>query len=70
MSNFLGIEIGGTKLQLVAGDAGGRITDRARFDVDRARGGDGIRNQIARALPELMAKHQPVAIGEIGRAHV
>ena len=63
MSNFLGIEIGGTKLQLVAGDAGGRITDRARFDVDRARGGDGIRHQIARALPELLAKHQPVAIG-------
>ncbi|NDD39632.1 MAG: ROK family protein, partial [Verrucomicrobia bacterium] len=40
---FLGIEIGGTKLQLVAGDADARITARQRFTVDRARGGAGIR---------------------------
>ncbi len=63
MSTFLGIEIGGTKLQLVAGDARGRITDRHRLDVDKARGGGGIRDQIARTLPPLIAIHQPAAIG-------
>jgi glucokinase len=63
MSQYIGIEIGGTKLQLVAGDGSGRILDRRRLDVDRARGGAGIRDQIARTLPELVAKHQPGAIG-------
>jgi glucokinase len=63
MSKLLGIEIGGTKLQLVAGDAGGRIIDRHRLQVDQARGGAGIREQIAQALPGLIASHQPAAIG-------
>ena len=60
---FLGIEIGGTKLQLVAGDAAARITTRRRFTVDQARGGAGIREQIQAALPELMATATPVALG-------
>ncbi|MBI1176591.1 ROK family protein [bacterium] len=63
MARFIGIEIGGTKLQLVAGDAGGRIIDRRRFVVEKVRGGEGIREQIAHALPELIAAHQPIAIG-------
>lgn len=62
-SLFLGIEIGGTKLQLVAGDAHGRIVDRRRFTVDRAAGGEGIRSHIATALPELIAVHTPAAVG-------
>jgi len=60
---YLGIEIGGTKLQLVAGDADARITERRRFTVDKARGGAGIREQIAGALPELTKLVQPAAIG-------
>lgn len=60
---YLGIEIGGTKLQLVAGDADARITERRRFTVDKARGGAGIREQIAGALPELMQLVPPAAIG-------
>ena len=60
---FLGIEIGGTKLQVVAGDAGGRIADRRRFTVDRAAGGAGIRAQLAGALPGLIAAHHPAAVG-------
>ncbi|NDA67097.1 MAG: ROK family protein [Verrucomicrobia bacterium] len=60
---FLGIEIGGTKLQLVAGDADARITARQRFTVDRARGGAGIREQIKGALPKLMELAQPAAVG-------
>ena len=60
---FLGIEIGGTKLQLVAGDDSAAILDRVRLDVDPAQGGAGIRSQIAAALPELVAKWSPLAIG-------
>lgn len=60
---FLGIEIGGTKLQVVAGGAEGRIVDRRRFSVDRESGGAGIRDQLAMALPELIALHRPEAVG-------
>ena len=61
--NLLGIEIGGTKLQLVAGDETGRITARLRFTVDRASGGEGIRQRITGALPALLDAHSPAAIG-------
>ncbi|PAW87738.1 MAG: sugar kinase [Pedosphaera sp. Tous-C6FEB] len=60
---YLGIEIGGTKLQLVAGDAEARVTERRRFTVDKARGGAGIREQIQAALPELMQTAKPAAMG-------
>jgi len=60
---FLGIEIGGTKLQLVTGHADAQITARRRFTVAQARGGAGIREQIAHALPELMELAKPAAIG-------
>jgi glucokinase len=60
---FLAIEIGGTKLQVCAGSADGAILDRRRFAVDRAAGGEGIRAQIAGALPELIAQWKPQAIG-------
>ncbi|MST00795.1 MAG: ROK family protein [Pedosphaera sp.] len=61
--NRLGIEIGGTKLQLVAGETGGRIVARRRLAVDKSRGGEGIRAQIATALPELLREFKPAAIG-------
>ena len=61
--NFLGIEIGGTKLQLVIGDASARITARRRLDVNVREGGAGIRRQIAAALPELIASARPAAVG-------
>ncbi len=60
---FIGIEIGGTKLQLVAGDGTGQIIDRRRLAVVSAEGGEGIRRQIAAAIPELMEAHGPAAIG-------
>lgn len=60
---YLGIEIGGTKLQLVVGDADARVAERRRFTVDKARGGAGIREQIASALPELIHVAKPSAIG-------
>jgi glucokinase len=61
--SFLAIEIGGTKLQLFAGTGDGDIVDRRRFIVDRARGAEGIREQIAQAVPELIEKWKPAAIG-------
>lgn len=56
METLIGIEIGGTKLQVVLGDAAGTIHRRFRFAVERARGAEGIRDQIARALAEPAAR--------------
>lgn len=53
---FLGIEIGGTKLQLGLGGGNGVVTALWRGSVDRAAGGEGIRRQIVAAVPELLAK--------------
>src|SRR5688572_17381833 len=50
---LLGIEIGGTKLQIVLGDALGHISKRYRATVDRARGGPGILDQIQAGISEL-----------------
>jgi len=63
-TNFVGIEIGGTKLQLVAGRPG-NIQDRRRYHVDVKRGAAGIREQIESVLPELVKEWdaQAVALG-------
>jgi len=55
MSNktYLGIEIGGTKLQLVLGDADARILQRFRFTVDRHAGAEKIRQLIAETLTPI-----------------
>jgi glucokinase len=60
---FLAVEIGGTKLQLFIGDEEGRILHRWRFNIDAARGGEGIRAQIAAALPSILNQHAVAAIG-------
>lgn len=52
---FLGIEIGGTKLQLGLGAGDGHIVKLWRGTVDPAQGGEGIRRQILAAFPELLA---------------
>jgi glucokinase len=53
---FLGIEIGGTKLQLGLGRGDGLISALWRGSVDPQAGGEGIRRQIVAAVPELLAK--------------
>jgi len=63
MSRYLGIEIGGTKLQLVLGDDNGRIVQRRRFEVERTKGAAGIREQIERGSGELLGSVIPLAIG-------
>ncbi len=61
---FLGIEIGGTKLQLGVGPGDGQtFAELVRLDVDIARGGAGIREQIAAVGPELVAKHGVKRVG-------
>jgi glucokinase len=60
---YLGVEIGGTKLQVVLGNDHAAIIDRRRFTVDRAAGGAGIRNQIARATTDYLRHHRITAAG-------
>ena len=63
VSMNLGIEIGGTKLQLVLGDDGGVITERRRLAVDPSKGAAGIRDQIEQALPELLGGRRVARAG-------
>lgn len=53
---FLGIEIGGTKLQLGIGADNGKLESLWRGTVDVAAGPEGIRRQIVSALPELLER--------------
>lgn len=63
MQLFGGIEIGGTKLQLVTGDETGKILERRKLVVEAKEGAQGIRKQIQKTLPELLAGRNPQAIG-------
>src|SRR6516225_8915192 len=53
---YLGIEIGGTKLQVGVGAGDGFLSGLWRERVDVAAGPEGIRHQIVRAVPELLVK--------------
>ena len=60
---FLGIEIGGTKLQLVLGDKSGEISAPRRLAVKKEKGAEGIRRQIEVALPDLIRGKKIEAVG-------
>lgn len=61
---FLGIEIGGTKLQLGVGAGDGSpLEELRRYEVDRERGAGGIRERIEEAGQELLSHHEIDAIG-------
>ena len=60
---YIGIEIGGTKLQLVAGEADGKIIERRKFAVDRTKGAVGIRHQIELGLRDLLLTQKAKAVG-------
>jgi glucokinase len=53
---FLGIEIGGTKLQLGVGDGQGVLACLWRGTVNPAAGPEGIRKQIIEAVPTVLDK--------------
>jgi glucokinase len=60
---FLAIEIGGTKLQIVRGNAGGAFPDPWRAQADRAGGGPAICRQILDGIGRLRAQGaRPAAI--------
>jgi glucokinase len=61
--NYLGIEIGGTKLQIVVGDGSAMILERHRFKVDRQQGAEGIRKQIHETLGRIVPEKKPAGIG-------
>jgi glucokinase len=53
---YLGIEIGGTKLQLGLGPGDGTLSGFWRGMVDPSAGSKGIRRQLSSAVPELLEK--------------
>lgn len=61
--NYLAIEIGGTKLQIVTGDESGKVKEKLRFDIDKNHGAAGIKKQIEDALKDLLLKIKPSAAG-------
>ena len=63
MAPLIGIEIGGTKLQLVVGDESGNTLERKRLAVEKSKGAAGIRAQIETSLAELTSEQKPRAIG-------
>jgi glucokinase len=60
---YLGIEIGGTKLQICVGDASARILERFRFIVDKSAGAAGIRQKLQETIPDLARRIRPLAVG-------
>ena len=63
MSNFLGIEIGGTKLQLVAQREPRGVDRRLVFTVAKSEGAQGIRDRIESSVKELLQEMKFTAIG-------
>lgn len=62
MQAFVGIEIGGTKLQIVVGDADAKILERFRLVVDVEKGAKGIKSQIHETLDNIRL-HSVSSIG-------
>lgn len=60
---FLGIEIGGTKLQLGVGPGDGTLTRIERLAVSPEAGAEGIRRQILAAAPTLLDGARGIGIG-------
>ncbi len=60
---LIGIEIGGTKLQVVLGENPEVIVKRHRYVVDKAKGAVGVRNQIEDGVKKLLADHSVSGIG-------
>lgn len=58
-----GIEIGGTKLQLVTGDVTGTISQRFRYAVDPQQGAAGILAQLETALAQLAEPPSALGVG-------
>lgn len=62
-NKFLGIEIGGTKLQLAVADSSGGIKENIRYNINSAEGAASIKTQISEALKKLHFYNDIAAIG-------
>lgn len=63
-SRYLGIEIGGTKLQAAVGDGSGpTLIDLERRQIDRSQGAAGIRSVLTELVHSLLARHSIDRIG-------
>ena len=60
---YLGIEIGGTKLQLGVGSGNGKLVAFERFTVEPKLGAQGILKQIDASARVLIGRHSVQAIG-------
>lgn len=60
---FLGVEIGGTKLQVGVCDRRGRLKQLGRVPVVRKRGRSGILSQLETAIVPLLTAHNVTAVG-------
>ncbi|MFM1800921.1 MAG: Glucokinase [Planctomycetota bacterium] len=56
--NYLGLEIGGTKLQIGGGGADGKLNWVIRQKIDPQKGAEGIRHQILQMFEDAKAKGQ------------
>ncbi len=65
MQNFIGIEIGGTKLQIVTGDETAKILQRFRFVISKDKGAEGIRAQIEQTVRE-MCRETKITVAGVG----
>jgi glucokinase len=63
MPNFLGIEIGGTKLQLLVADENLNIHQRFRYKVDKAVGAAGIQELIQKTLSQIEVPLDAIGVG-------
>ena len=59
----LGIEIGGTKLQVVVGNAAGQITRRFRHAIDPIQGANGILAQLDTFFSQLAQPPKSIGVG-------
>src|SRR5689334_24360859 len=61
--NFIGIEIGGTKLQLALADAAFKINNFLSFEVNRDKGAAGIQRQIEAGIHQIKSDKKISAVG-------
>jgi glucokinase len=61
--NFIGIEIGGTKLQLVSADASLAINEHLSLEVNKENGARGIQQQIEDGIQKIKGNKELSAIG-------
>ncbi len=60
---FIGIEIGGSKLQLVTGDSSATIGQSIRYSIDPAKGAVSIQEKIQEGIEKLCLDNYIDAIG-------